>query len=123
MFTPTHHISARLLANVKRISSLVTELNFVTIPDLVLFDLEENARALSSHTSTRIEGNPLPLSAHKKIFKQKPDNIRESEREVLNYNEALRQVHYLIQNDTWELTVDFVLEIQQFVTHELVPSH
>jgi len=123
MFAPNYYISARLLDNVKRIATLVTELNFVKVPDLVLFELEENARVLSSHTSTRIEGNPLPLNEVKKIFKQTPENVRESEREVLNYNDALRRVHNRIQDETWELTLDFILDIQQMVTRDLVPDH
>jgi Fic family protein len=111
MFSPDYHISARLLANVKRISALVTTLNFSPIPQLVFFELEENARALSSHTSTRIEGNPLPLTEVKRIFKQKPEHTRESEREVLNYNEALKEIHTLIQKESWELTLDFILDM------------
>ncbi len=123
MFTPQYHISARFLANAKRIATLVTKLNHLTLPQLILFELAEDARILSSHTSTRIEGNPLPLTEVKRIFKQKPENIRDSEREVLNYNDALRQVHDQIQEPSWKLTLDFILQIQQLVTHELVPSH
>jgi len=123
MFTPNYHISARFLANAKRIASLVTELNHLTVPQLILFELAEDARVLSSHTSTRIEGNPLPLTEVKRIFKQKPENVRDSEREVLNYNDALRQVHEQIQEPSWALTLDFILRTQQLVTHELVPPH
>ena len=123
MFSPVYHISARLLANVKRITALGTTLNFLSVSQLVLFELEENARALSSHTSTRIEGNPLPLTEVKRIFKRKPENARDSEREVLNYNAALREVHALIQKDSWELTLDFVFHIQKVVIDGLVPAH
>ena len=123
MFFPKYHISARLLANIKRIATLVTELNHLTISQLVLFEMEENARALSSHTSTRIEGNPLPLTEVKRIFKQAPDHARESEKEVLNYNEALRQVHELIQKNSWRLALDFILDIQRIITKDLIPTH
>jgi len=123
MFTPKYHISARFLANAKRIASLIVELNHLIVPQLVLFELAEDARILSSHTSTRIEGNPLPLTEVKRIFKQKPENIRDSEREVLNYNDALRQVQEQIQEPSWKLTLDFILQIHRLVTHELVPPH
>ena len=123
MFAPKYHISARFLANAKRIASLVTELNHLTIPQLIQDELAEDARILSSHTSTRIEGNPLPLTEVKRIFKQKPENVRESEREVLNYNDALRQVQDQIQDASWQLSLEFILQIHQLVTHDLVPPH
>jgi hypothetical protein len=47
------------------------------------------ALALSSHTSTSIEGNPLPLTEVKQILKKNPTHIRDTELEILNYNEAL----------------------------------
>lgn len=123
MFTPNYHISAKFLANAKRIASLVTQLNQLTIPQLVLYELAEDARILSSYTSTRIEGNPLPLTEVKRIFKNKPEKVRESEREVLNYNDALRQVQAQIQDPSWKLSLDFILNIHQLVTDGLVPHH
>jgi hypothetical protein len=50
-------------------------------------------QAVSSFASTSIEGNPLPLTDVKRILKNKPQNIRDSEREVLNYNEALKEIN------------------------------
>ena len=89
MFKPKYQITDKLLDQVKRINKLVIELNQKRFPDIVLVELEKTAREISSFTSTSIEGNPLPLTEVKKILKLKPKFIRDSEKEVINYNKAL----------------------------------
>jgi len=89
MFTPKYTITDRLLSNIKRISTIVNNLNSRRFPNVILANLERIAREVSSYASTSIEGNPLPLTEVKKILKATPAHIRESEKEVLNYNQAL----------------------------------
>jgi len=89
MFNPKYSITNKLLAQIKKINKLVFELNQKRFPDIVLVELEKTARAVSSFASTSIEGNPLPLTEVKKILKSKPKYIRDSEKEVINYNKAL----------------------------------
>src|SRR3990167_415567 len=99
MFNPKYTITDNLLANIKRISSLVSELNDDRFPNVVLLELERTAREVSTYASTSIEGNPLPLTEVKKILKNKPTHIRNSEKEVLNYNQALQDLNKKLEED------------------------
>ena len=121
MFQPQYTISDLLLANIKRISSLVTELNNKRFPNVVLLELERSAREVSTYASTSIEGNPLPLTEVKKILKSAPAHLRDSEREVLNYNQALQDLNKLLEADEIQVSLDFILEIQKQVTDGLLP--
>src|SRR5258708_16242310 len=115
MFQPQYTITDRLLANIKRISSLVNELNNKRFPNIILIELERTAREVSTYASTSIEGNPLPLTEVKKILKSKPANIRDSEKEVLNYNYALQALNTKIQEDNVKLSLSLILTIQKQV--------
>ena len=68
MFSPAYTITDKLLGNIKRIGILVVELNHQHYPNTVLLEFEQDARAISSHASTSIEGNPLPLTDVKKAY-------------------------------------------------------
>jgi len=93
MFQPKYTITHPLLENIKRIYGLVQGLNQRHFPDVVLVELQRTAEAVSTYASTSIEGNPLPLTDVKAILKNIPQNIRDSEREVLNYNEILKEIN------------------------------
>ena len=122
MFKPQYTITNRLLANIKRINTLINELNNRHFTQVVLLELERNAREVSAYASTSIEGNPLPLTEVKKILKSKPQNARDSEKEVLNYNQALQDLNKLLETGKVELTLSLVLTIQKQVTVGLLPS-
>ena len=122
MFQPKYIITDQLLANIKKINSLVSELNNRRFPSVVLLELERNAREVSSFASTSIEGNPLPLTEVKKILKAKPDHLRDSEREVLNYNQALQDLNKRLEEDKITLSVQFILKIQGQVVQRLLPK-
>ncbi|MDO8609117.1 MAG: hypothetical protein Q7R95_01085 [bacterium] len=62
MFNPKYTITNKLLENIKKITSLVIELNQKRYSKPVLVELLKNAEAISTFASTRIEGNPLPLT-------------------------------------------------------------
>lgn len=122
MFAPRYTITDRLLAHIKRINSLVIELNHRRFPHIVLVELEKNAREVSAHASTSIEGNPLPLTEVKKILKTAPANIRDSEKEVLNYNHALEELNKLLRSGkNVTLSRKLILTVQKQVTAELLP--
>lgn len=89
---------------------------------MVLAEFEKVALAVSSYASTSIEGNPLPLTEVKKILKSKPASIRESEREVLNYNQALRDLNKRIGEGEIVLSLRLTLKIHKQVTRGLLPS-
>lgn len=122
MFQPLYTITDRLLANIKRINSLVNELNNRRFPHVILVELEKTARAVSTYASTSIEGNPLPLTEVKKILKSKPTHIRDSEREVLNYNQALQILNERLKKEQVKLSLDLILRIQKKVTEGLLPK-
>jgi Fic family protein len=119
MFKPKYTVTSRLLANIKRIAELVTELNHREFPQPVLAEFEKNANAVSAHSSTSIEGNPLPLTDVKRLIKTQPKNIRDSEQEIINYNQALI---YLKTQSHKKLNLSLILEIQKLVMTKLMPK-
>ncbi|MBI2018767.1 Fic family protein [Candidatus Daviesbacteria bacterium] len=130
MLNPRYTITDRLLAKIKRINTLVNELNNRRFPHVVLVELEKTARAVSTYASTSIEGNPLPLTEVKKILKTKPAHInkfdtsvlRDSEREVLNYNQALQNLNEKLEKAKVRLSLELMLKIQKQVTVGLLPK-
>lgn len=122
MFQPRYTITDQLLAHIKRINALVNELNNRRFPNVVLLELERTAREVSTYASTSIEGNPLPLTEVKKILKSKPAHIRESESEVLNYNQALKDLNKILDKGEVRLSLKIILVIQRQVTEGLLHS-
>jgi Fic family protein len=122
MFQPKYTITDQLLANIKRISSLVNELNNKRFPNVVLLEMERSAREVSSYASTSIEGNPLPLTEVKKILKSAPSHIRDSEKEVINYNQALQDLNNQLKIGEIKLSLRFILKIQKQITDKLLPK-
>ena len=110
MFQPKYTITDRLLSNIKRINTLVNELNDKRFPHVVLLEFEKVARAVSTYASTSIKGNPLPLTEVKKILKLKPEHIRDSEKEVLNYNHALQDLNEKLEKEQIRLTLALILK-------------
>lgn len=123
MFNPKYTISHRLLGNIKRITELVADLNNRSFSDVVLAELEKRAREISAYSSTSIEGNPLPLTDVKRILKNKPEHIRDSEKEVLNYNKALVELDSLIKNDKVVFDTELILKIQKTITLGLIEDY
>ncbi len=122
MFNPRYTITDRLLANIKRINTLVNDLNNRRFPNIVLVEIEQAARAVSTYASTSIEGNPLPLTEVKKILKSKPAHVRDSEKEVLNYNQALQNLNEKLEKTQVILSLEIILKIQKQVTVGLLPE-
>lgn len=120
MFNPKFTITSKLLENIKRISILIADLNNHRYEKPVLAKFERSAREISAHSSTSIEGNPLPLTEVKKILKNRPEHIRDSEREVLNYNQALVYLNNLINNKKIKFDLELILKIQQMITKDLI---
>ncbi len=89
MFNPRYFITPRLLRDIKDITVLVHELNRLAVPEVVLMHRQTEARSISTYASTSIEGNPLPLTDVRRLLKNQPAQLRHSEREVVNYNNAL----------------------------------
>lgn len=122
MFNPKYTVSPRLLANIKHISTLIFELNNKHFIKVVLIELEKKAREISAHASTSIEGNPLPLTEVKKILKTHPKFVRDSEKEVLNYNEALVRLNEVVKKKRITFNLPLILNIQKTITKGLIPG-
>ncbi len=119
-FEPYYTISPPLLSAIKNITIFVHTLNQTVTSAIVLKQMQSEARALSTFASTSIEGNPLPLTEVKRLLKQQPTNIRQSEREVLNYN---RTLHDLNRQLDAPITAELIQTIQAGVMAELLPAH
>lgn len=122
MFSPKYTITNQLLLNIKRISTLVHDLNNRRFPKVILLEMEKAAQAVSTYASTSIEGNPLPLTEVKKVLKSKPENVRDSEREVLNYNQALTMLETQLSNTNFKLNLSAILTIHRQVIDGLLPK-
>lgn len=122
MFIPKYSITDQLLANITRINNLVRDLNDRRFPKVVLVEFEKSAREVSTYASTSIEGNPLPLTEVKKILKLRPTNIRDSEKEVINYNQALVTLNQLLESNQLEMSLKLILGIHKQVVDGLLPS-
>ena len=120
MFQPRYTISPQLLDTIKRVAVLVHELNKQQVSQLVYAELLSNAKVTSTHASTSIEGNPLPITEVRRILKQQPAHIRQSEREILNYNNVLTE---LSEKPMQPLTTTLLLQIQSGVVRGLLPEH
>ncbi len=122
-FEPKFTITNQLLANITRVHALVAQISERRFPSVVVFEFERTARAVSAYASTSIEGNPLPLTEVKKILKNQPDHVRDSEREVLNYNAALEMLNAELEQGKSQLTVERLVQIQKQITDKLLPAH
>ncbi len=123
MFHPKYTITNKLLENIKHITMLVNKMNQWRFPEVVLGELQKNAEAVSAFASTSIEGNPLPLTDVKRILKSRPLQIRESEREVLNYNQALQEVNIQLNKEKIPFNLPLILSLQKKIVNNLLPAH
>jgi len=123
MFSSKYTVTNQLLGNIKRIAEIVTELNSRSFSSVVRMEMQRRAREISAFSSTSIEGNPLPLTDVKKILKNKPEHIRDSEKEVLNYNKALVELDELIKKGSVSFDLDLLLQIQRTVTAGLIEKN
>ena len=123
MFIPKYTVTNTLLGNIKRIAEIVAELNSRSFSNVVLVEMQRRAREISAFSSTSIEGNPLPLTDVKRILKNRPEHIRDSENEVLNYNKALIELDEIIKKGDVSFNLDLLLQIQKTVTAELIEKY
>ncbi len=117
---PKYSNTDRLLYTIRQIGEAIGELHAMGLSREVLAKLELQARALSTHASTSIEGNPLPLTDVKHLLKSNPIHIRKTEREVLNYNHALQKVSAEIKAKTFQLNMKTMNAIQALVVKGLM---
>ena len=122
---PKYTISNKLLLTIREIGESIGEIKSLRLTDTALAKLELSARELSSYASTSIEGNPLPLTDVKRLLKTGKESIRDTEREVLNYNHALQALFKSVRENRFELNVKTLERVQGAVVKGLMdnPSH
>lgn len=120
MFEPQYRVSPQLLRTIKQIAVLVHTLNQRQLGEVAVAQLLSDAQVTSTYASTSIEGNPLPLTEVRKLLKNQPQSIRDSEREVVNYNQFLTRLN---RSPELRFTVDLLLDIHAGVTDGLLPEH
>ena len=118
-------ISNKLLRTIREIGESLGELKSFHLSDQDLAKLEIEARELSSYASTSIEGNPLPLTDVKRLLKTQKENVRDTEREVLNYNKALQSIYADVRSGKFSLNIQTLEKIQGQVVQGLMdnPAH
>lgn len=117
-----YQISPYLLKMIKEITLLISELNKHKFSNLALMELQKNALELSSYSSTSIEGNPIPLTEVKRILKNRPTQMRDTEREVLQYNDTLMSLNQLIEKNSFKLSQKSVIKTHSQLMSNLLPK-
>jgi len=120
MFKPEFIISSKVLSNIKRITILVNSLNNKRFSKPVLMELINRAHEISAFSSTSIEGNPLPLTEVKRLIKTLPKNVRDSEKEVLNYNNSLIYLEKIVNQGEVKFNLDLILLIHKKTMSDLM---
>lgn len=122
---PQYTISDKLLLTIREIGESIGEIKAQHLTHTALAKLELSARELSSYASTSIEGNPLPLTDVKRLLKTRKESIRDTEREVLNYNNALQTLYKSVRQGSFKLSVKTIECVQGQVVDDLMdnPSH
>ncbi len=119
MFKPIFQLNTSLLNNIVHIKNLISELNKQKFPEIVLARFEKDSYAVSAFASTSIEGNPIPLTDVRKILKNAPVHIRDTEKEILNYNKALEYLDTQLTKPK-PITASFIRSVQFAVTEGLI---
>lgn len=125
IWVPQYRISNKLLLTIREIGESIGEIKSQNFTHTTLAKLELKARELSSYASTSIEGNPLPLTDVKRLLKTSKESIRDTEREVLNYNNALQSLYKSVSQNCFKLSVETLENVQGQVVDGLMdnPSH
>ncbi len=125
VWRPQYTISNTLLLTIREIGESIGEIRAQRLTQEAFAKLELNARELSSYASTSIEGNPLPLTEVKRLLKTRKESIRDTEREVLNYNSALQTLYKSVRHNRFELNIKTLEQVQGQVVDGLMdnPSH
>ncbi len=119
---PKYTITDKLLFTIRQIGEAMGEIRGFRLSGTALAKLELDARELSSFASTSIEGNPLALTDVKRLLKTKKPHIRDTEREVLNYNQALQSLYASVRSQKFKLDIATLVKVQKQVTAGLMDN-
>ena len=122
MFQPRYLITEALLRNIRQIENLITKLRYQPMPPVVRVQMEREARERSSYSSNSIEGNPLSLTDVKRLLKSHPKHLRDTEKEILNYNSALLDLIRRAESKELPISSPTICSLQRLVTKDLLPT-
>ena len=124
-WNPKYTITNQLVLTIREIGEAIGEIKSMRLTVKALAQLELDARALSTYASTSIEGNPLPLTDVKQLLKGSKQHIRDTEREVLNYNAALKDIYQSVRSNRFSLNLKTLEKLQKQVVDGLMdnPTH
>lgn len=111
-WSPKYTITDKLLLTIREIGEAIGEIKSFNLTGNALAKLELAAEELSSYASTSIEGNPLPLTDVKRLLKSKSSHIRDTEREVLNYNQTLQALYKSVKSKAFTLNIPTLEKVQ-----------
>ena len=121
-WSPQYTITDKLLLTIREIGEAIGAIKSFNLTGKALAKLELDARGLSAYASTSIEGNPLPLTDVKRLLKTKVSHIRDTEREVLNYNQALQKLYKAVKSKTFKLNIATLERVQAQVVKGLMKN-
>jgi Fic family protein len=119
---PKYTITNKLLVTVREIGEAIGELKSYQLTAKALARLELDARQLSTFASTSIEGNPLALTDVKRVLKSNKEHIRDTEREVLNYDQALQVLYSSVKKGAFKLNITTLEKTQKQVVDGLMDN-
>lgn len=119
---PHYTISHKLLSTIREIGEAIGETKSYSLTRKALAKLELEARELSTFASTSIEGNPLALTDVKRLLKNKKEHIRDTEREVLNYNKALENLYTSVETGQFKANIKTLEKTQKQVVESLMDN-
>lgn len=119
---PTYTVTDKLLRTIRATGEALGELRALHPAGKTLAELAVDARELSAYASTSIEGNPLGLTDVKRILKTRTQTAGDTEREVLNYNTALRELYGAVRAKTFTLDTDTIEAVQGQVVDGLMDN-
>lgn len=122
MWKPNYHISHKILQSIREIGEVLGGIKASFISEKSYTTLKCAARELSVFASTSIEGNPLALTDVKRILKNKPIHIRDTEKEIINYNKALEYVYTKVRDNSFVLNLEEFQKIQSIVVDGLMET-
>lgn len=119
---PKYSNTDKLFYTIRQIGEALGEVRSFHFQRNSIAFFEDQARVLSTFASTSIEGNPLPLTDVKQLLKKRPEYIRDTEREILNYNQALQYVYQRVRQNDFHLSRQFIEYSQQMIVDGLMDN-
>ncbi len=122
LWKPKYIVTDKLLYTIRQIGEAIGEIRSFQFQPGSIALLESQARELSTFASTSIEGNPLPLTDVKRIIKNQPEHVRDTEREIINYNLALQTIYKQVNDKSFKLTQSSLEKTQHRVVDQLMDN-